>query len=552
MSFFWKGKKQYDQRETHGSPADRAKSAAPRGRRPTVALEVKLLAMEAREAGLSSREVAELVGVQKVTIDKWRTIYLREGEAGLRKKPASPKVRRQCKLLEARILRQRRQHPEQGVRRIRDQLRREEGLKVSAETVRSVVNEAGLGSAPPKAKRRPVQVRRFERGIPNALWQIDIFTFSLKRMYPVYLVGMIDDHSRYMVGWGLYRRQTAEAVLEVVKGAFGQWGAPRELLSDNGRQFIAWRGKSRFQRVLKQQGVQHVRSAPQHPQTLGKIERFWQTIWREFLSEAVFASFGDACQRLDHWIAYYNHQRPHQGIEGGCPADRFYGLSGDVEEAVRQGCQENAQRLALGQEPQPPLYLLGRLGGTDVRVTRQGDEIEVKVGNAVREVIRVGAAYAIGTDGQGHREAGDEVERTERGGALPGGGTGPEGRSGSGGAVPDLRREPPDAVQGDVGVGPGLGGGSGTETWRPEETTGVGTSGAGTGEDDIDAAKRAGSLEDEIRGGYCVPRSGAETGTGRAAARGEPRRKKTTETEETVTSAPPCYGWALPEDGREE
>jgi len=46
MSFFWKGKKQYDQRETHGSPADRAKSATPRGRRPTVALEVKLLAME--------------------------------------------------------------------------------------------------------------------------------------------------------------------------------------------------------------------------------------------------------------------------------------------------------------------------------------------------------------------------------------------------------------------------------------------------------------------------------------------------------------------------
>ena len=548
MPFFWKGKKQYDGREPHGAPGEPARQ---RPRRPTVALEVKLLAMEAREAGLTSREVARLVGVKSVTVDKWRGIYLREGEAGLRKKPASSRVRRQCKQLEERILEHRRQHPEQGVRRVRDHLRREEGLSVSAETVRGVVNEAGLGNAPPKPKRRPVQVRRFERDIPNALWQIDIFTFQLKRMYSVYLVGIIDDHSRYMVGWGLYRRQTAEAVLEVVKGAFGQWGPPRELLSDNGRQFVAWRGKSRFQRMLNQQGVQHVRSASHHPQTLGKIERFWQTIWREYLSEAVYASFADACQRLDHWMAYYNHQRPHQGIDGSCPADRFYGLAGDVEEAIKQGCAENAHRLALGQEPKPPLYLLGQLGGTDVRVTRQGDEIEVKVGEAVREVIRLGSAFAIDAEGRGHREKSDEMEGPERGGALPGGGTGPEGRGGGGGAVPELRCEPSDAVQGDVGDGPGLGGGAGAEAGWAEETAGVGTAGAGAGSDDVNAGEGTAALEDEVRGGQGVPRSGAEAGAWRTASGGG-ARKKTAETEEEVTSATPCYGWALPEDGPEE
>jgi transposase InsO family protein len=75
-----------------------------------------------------------------------------------------------------------------------------------------------------------------------------------------------------------------------------------------------------------------------------------EPIWEEFLEEASFASFADACQRLDHWVAYYNHQRPHQGIDGACPADRFYGVAGDVEAAVRQGCAENSLRLALGQE----------------------------------------------------------------------------------------------------------------------------------------------------------------------------------------------------------
>jgi hypothetical protein len=188
-------------------------------------------------------------------------------------------------------------------------------------------------------------VRGFERSLPNALWQIDILTFQLKRMYRVYLVGIIDDHSRFLVGWGLFRQQGAEAVLKVLNGALGQWGAPREILSDNGRQFVAWRGKTRFQKVLKQ-----------------------------------------------------------QGIDGACPVDRFYGLAEDVDEALRQGCQESALRLALGQEPRSPLYLLGQLGNTDVRVTRKGDAIEVRVGDAVREVIRLGAPYAIGEDGSYGRE----------------------------------------------------------------------------------------------------------------------------------------------------
>jgi transposase InsO family protein len=108
----------------------------------------------------------------------------------------------------------RQEHPERGVRRIRDDLRRNEGLEVSAEKVRTVVSEAGLGNPPPQPRRRPPGIRRFERSCPNALWQIDIFTFQLKRMYPVYLIGVIDDHSRYLVGWGLFRQQNAEAVFE--------------------------------------------------------------------------------------------------------------------------------------------------------------------------------------------------------------------------------------------------------------------------------------------------------------------------------------------------
>ncbi len=282
-----------------------------------------------------------------------------------------------------------------------------------------------------------------------------------------------------------------------------------------GRQFVAWRGRTRFQKVLKQQGIDHIRSAPHHPMTLGKIERFWRTIWEEFLSEAVFASFADACQRIDHWIHYYNHQRPHQGIDGACPADRFYGMSENVEEAIKQGCEENALRLALGQEPQPPLYLLGQLGGTEVRVVRKGEAIEVKVGDAVHEVIHMGAPFTIGEDGSfGRAEENVEVEGAEWPGTLPGGHAGAHGRGDGRRAVHELRGEPADIVSGDGGGGPGGDGGLGTEEARAQAGPDIGGRDQGTDRIECHPHKGAGPLEDQVRGGQDLYRT-------RSAARSE-------------------------------
>jgi transposase InsO family protein len=512
---FWKRRKQSSASDT--GQVQKSKKSVKRS--PPVAMEVKVLAVEALESGLSAVEVGELVGVGSGTIHKWRKDYEEGGVQELCRKASSIAVRKQCSVLEEKIVARRRENPEHGVRRIRDDLRRQEGLEVSAEKIRTVVNDAGLGNPPPQPRRRAPGVRRFERSCPNALWQIDIFTFQLKRMYPVYLIGILDDHSRYLTGWGLFRQQNAEAVLEVLKGSIGQWGAPREILSDNGRQFVAWRGETRFQKVLRQQGVQHVRSAPQHPMTLGKIERFWQTIWREFLEEAVFASFADACSRMEHWIHYYNHQRPHQALDGACPADRFYGIADDVEEAVKQGCQDNSLRLALGQEPQPPLYLLGQLGGADVRVVRKGEEIEVKLGDAVHEVIRMGAPFTIGEDGSfGRAEQDGEVAGAERRGALPGCGAGSQGSGVDPRVVQDVRGEPADAVPGDGGCGPGLGGGAGAEeAWSQAASGERGADGGASGQQ-RGSAQAAGALEDEVPGGEDDARSGAQAGPGRAAS----------------------------------
>jgi len=509
-----------------------------------VPVEVKLLAVNALEAGLSGAEVGELAGVSATAVERWRKLHREGGEVALRGRLHDAGARKICEALEQRIAQMRQEKPEAGVRRIRDELKREEGLAVSAETVRRVVNEAGLGNPPEPSPRRPPQVRRFERELPNALWQIDIFTFKLKRLYPVYLVGMIDDHSRYLVGHGLYRQQSTEAVLEVVKGAIGQWGAPREILSDNGRQFAAWRGQTPFQKVLQRQGIQHVRSAPHHPMTLGKIERFWKTIWTEFLEDAVFASFADARQRLDHWIGYYNHQRPHQGIDGLCPADRFYGVAGDVEEALKQGCRANALQLALGQEPQAPLYLLGKLGGTDVRIMRKGEAIEIKLGDEVREVIRLGAAFTVDEQGHYRREDTDDaMEGPERRGAVPGGADGAEGGGADGGTVQDLWGEPADAERSHGEGGPGGDGGTGAEAAGAEGAD-PGGGGADDGEEGEDQpGEGAGALEDQVRDRHDLRGAAPEGARWGDAAGGGGGGKKTAEKEPEI-----CGGaWSGPE-----
>jgi len=523
MGWWSRKKKKVDKASTSQT---RTASKGKKAPRRHAAVEVKVLAAEARLSGLTAKEVAELVGFSAASVESWTRTYQEGGPRALCKQARGKGGRRLYKVVEERIEAHRRQHPEHGVRRIRDELKRDEGLEVSAETVRRVVNDAGLGQGPPASKRRPPQMRRFERSFPNAMWQVDIMTFQLKRLYPVYLVGMIDDHSRYIVGHGLFRQQTAEAVLEVVKGALGQWGAPREILSDNGRQFVAWRGKTRFQKVLKQQGVQHVRSAPHHPMTLGKIERFWRTIWEEFLCEAVFASFGDACQRIEHWVGYYNHQRVHQGIGGQCPADRFYGLAGDVDEAVRQGCKENSLRLALGQEPQPPLYLMGKLGGADVRVQRQGEGIEVKVGDAVHEVIQLGAPFVMGNDGHSHRgENDDEMDRARRTGALPGGDDAHPGRGDAGTAEPDLFSEPTGAEPSQGSGGARSAGSPGAEeAWAQGQERGAAADRCPDGAA-REAGKGAGAGEEEGGDSPGVFGAGADAWSGRVGGAGGEKKE---------------------------
>src|SRR2546427_9565444 len=116
----------------------------------------------------------------------------------------------------------------------------------------------------------------------------------------------------------------------------------------------------------RRQGIRHLKSRPQHPQTLGKVERFWKTLWDEFLSRTVLASYEDCESRLGLYLDGYNFQRPHQALSGMTPADRFFRAAAHVRAAVEAQVEANSLRLAGQQPAQKPFYIVGKLGDQEM------------------------------------------------------------------------------------------------------------------------------------------------------------------------------------------
>jgi transposase InsO family protein len=336
----------------------------------------KLLVVQERLRGTSDKDVARAFGVSVAAVVKWTTAFRKEGLSALGNKRYGPRAKKTpSKVPRERVVTLKQEHAEWGTRRIRDVLARFEALGVSETEVRRILHEEGLITSPPPIAEREHPPRRFERATPNQLWQTDIFTFLQRRQERLYLCVFMDDHSRFIVGYAIAHHQKSALVMEAFERGIATYGQPQEVLTDNGRQYTVWRGRTVFEETLERHGIQHIRSRPQHPQTLGKVERFWKTLWDEFLGRTVFADFVDAQRRLEHYFAHYNFQRPHQALDGLVPADRFFRAATHVRETIEKQIAANALRLALEQQPRKPFYVVGQLG--DQRLSIAAGETEL-------------------------------------------------------------------------------------------------------------------------------------------------------------------------------
>ena len=358
--------------------------------RPSFTAEQRLQILDAwTRSGLTAAQMADLVGMSKHTLYAWKKRFEEEGPAGLAEKPRGrPRGSRLAEPTKRAILLMKRQHPDWGSERIADVLARAEGFGASPGAIVRLLKENGYETVERPTRPHPDRPRRFERARVNQLWQSDLFSFTLKRSgRRLYLVAFLDDRSRYVVGWGLSASSSSKMVLEAFESAIADYGAPEEVLTDQGPQYATWRGKSAFAKLCERRGIKHILARPKHPQTVGKTERFWGTLWRECLQGAVCRDLDDARGRVRHFVDYYNFQRPHRALDGLVPADRFFEAAEAVRAALAKRVAENALDLARHGTPRKPFYLTGRVGDREVSIFAEGERVVLREPGREREEV---------------------------------------------------------------------------------------------------------------------------------------------------------------------
>jgi transposase InsO family protein len=283
-------------------------------------------------AGIPVTEVATRYRVSRQSVHTWVKRYREGGLAGLADRSHKPTS---CPHqvdgpVEALICELRRTHPRWGPRRLVHELGRRDVTPVpSRSTVYRVLLRAGL-LEPVSRKRKRSDYTRWERPTPMQLWQLDfIGGVFLADGTEVKVVTGIDDHSRFIVCCHVVARATGRAVSTAFAQALKRYGAPGEVLTDNGKQFTGKFGGPRagevlFDRICRENGITHRLTAVRSPTTTGKIERFHGSLRRELLDDhGPFESIAHTQAVIDTWVTGYNIDRPHQSLDMNSPIDRF-------------------------------------------------------------------------------------------------------------------------------------------------------------------------------------------------------------------------------------
>jgi transposase InsO family protein len=281
--------------------------------------------------GATVTDVAARFGVSRQTVHAWLAKY----EAGGLERLADGSHRPvQCPHqmpaeVEVEVARLRFAHPSWGPRRLVFELERAGVRPVPGRTsvYRALLR---LNLIDPAARRpRDRKWKRWERGAPMELWQMDVVGgFVLADGTRAKVLSGVDDHSRFCVSAHLMTRETSQKVCDGLGKALRAFGVPQAILTDNGKVFTGRFNvppvEVLFDRVCRENGIQHLLTQPRSPTTTGKIERFHRAIRTEFRTDRAFASLAAAQAELDEWVTDYNTNRPHQALDMATPAQRFW------------------------------------------------------------------------------------------------------------------------------------------------------------------------------------------------------------------------------------
>jgi transposase InsO family protein len=302
----------------------------------------KVTAMDIRTATALAGQVENVAAfcrkqqISRQTFYKWQHRFGDEGLAGLQERSRRPHhlPGQTDAVVEEAVLRKRKQLIESGCdhgpQSIVWALERDGTAGVpSRATVWRILTRHGVIDPQPQ-KRPKSATKRFCFSRPNECWQSDWTQWSLADGVPVAIAGTLDDHSRYLTALQTSIGQGSNhLVWSVMLAGITECGIPAMSLTDNGFVYTGrWRGfEAAFETNLRALGTRTINSAPFHPQTCGKIERFWQTLKKWLRARPAPATLAELNDLLETFRGFYNHHRPHRALRGATPAEVFQGTN---------------------------------------------------------------------------------------------------------------------------------------------------------------------------------------------------------------------------------
>ena len=305
-------------------------------------------------SNLPIKKTLEELAVPRATFYRWYLNYQAEGFPGLaNKKPRARQIwNRIPKEVKEQVVELALVHPEKSCRQIAWLFVDEMGYFLSESSVYRILKDYDLVQSP-VFQMIPAK-DKFEKPTKrvNELWQTDFTQFRVVNWGWYYLSTVLDDYSRYILAWKLSSTMGVEDVQDTLEMALEKSGLqtarvrhrPR-LLSDNGPAYLS-RDLAKF---LKRKQMEHVRGAPYHPMTQGKIER-WHRTMKNVVKLQNYYSPEELERAIAKFVDYYNQERYHESLDNLTPADVYQGRREEVvtrREQIKRRTLSRRKRLNL-------------------------------------------------------------------------------------------------------------------------------------------------------------------------------------------------------------
>jgi transposase InsO family protein len=281
------------------------------------------------QSHLSVRRTLAQFGIPSATFYRWYDRYRTGGPEALEdRRPKPNRVwNRIPDAIRAQLLQLALDEPERSPRELAVRFTDQAGYFVSEASVYRLLKAHDLITSPAFVVIKAADAFKDKTTAPNQLWQTDFTYLKVIGWGWFYLSTVLDDFSRYVLAWKLCTTMKAGDVTDTLELALKASGCDQakvvhrpRLLSDHGSSYIAGDLAS----WLGDRNLTHIRGAPHHPQTQGKIERWHQTLKNSILLDNYYLP-GDLETEIAAFVDHYNHRRYHESIDNLTPADVYFG-----------------------------------------------------------------------------------------------------------------------------------------------------------------------------------------------------------------------------------